>query len=315
MVDRTSCSVLPQYASVGLAPYPVHVEYSFCHRKGCTSTQLHQYACTPKFAGDETSALFGIFPGRDDHPASTQSLMASSLVKFVNQARVQKFKASNPTGPLFDPKSWPHLSQSEFSHCVRRAIARVHAAGEARAASFLVFHGDYLVVTNLGDAQVILGHAGDYPEEEAKLEITESYCPTTILPLSRRPASPTDPDLLVTRLTVHDQYLILASASVWDALTPEHVLSICQSSGSSVVAAQRIIEKLDWGPADATVIVLFLHATRPAGPDTTESLVGKRWNTSCTTTSTATSGTSSVTTHTTLDPLEVLEEIPSSTLQ
>ena len=77
-----------------------------------------------------------------------------------------------------------------------------------------------------------------------------------------------EPEIITTSLTVHDEYLIIASDGIFEFLTNDKVLKICQASSNPVEACENLTNAAcdQWlehehRTDDITVIVCFLSSS------------------------------------------------------
>ena len=91
------------------------------------------------------------------------------------------------------------------------------------------------------------------------------------------------PEIVTTHLTKNDKYLVIASDGIFEFLTNQRVIEMCDKSKSPLEACEKLVKAAydQWlvyerRTDDITVIVCFLENSynpKPAEEDTTESLV------------------------------------------
>ncbi len=138
--------------------------------------------------------------------------LGKCVEKQVRLARVKKYKdelraAGSPESKVFDPHKWPYLNADEYKVCCEKAFAecnqQMHASPDVSSISSddrrlklethsraqrqandklsgttaitVHFHGNQMIVCNVGDSRAVLGHwvsdGTGNPDEEEKTEI------------------------------------------------------------------------------------------------------------------------------------------------
>jgi protein phosphatase 1L len=227
---------------------------------------------------DAGSLFCGVFDG---HAGKRASMYAAELVPQTLRVLLQTAQLSNVSsdGPQNESKFVEIVYR-----CMREAVlstdksfcklAHTHQWRDGTTALSAFIYRGFLFVSNTGDSRAVLcsrgsegafpvtrDHKPNDPEEQRRILHQGGFVAfksgafrvNGILAMSRavgdcflKPAGVTaEPDLFYRRLSSDDEYLVIASDGLWDALTAPRVYEIVreESAKSPQAAAAQLVER------------------------------------------------------------------------
>ncbi|KAG0462740.1 hypothetical protein HPP92_021216 [Vanilla planifolia] len=261
---------------------------SFATRGG-RETMEDTHFLLPKISNEKDIHVFGIFDGHRGAAAAEYS--ARALPGFLQRAG----ESCSPADALTEAfiKTDIAFREELASNCIsKRIVQKNYHPGCAALIALIV--RNMLFVANAGDCRAILCRAGrPYPMSkehlaschverirvmdagmEVKWNVDTWRVGPAALQVTRsigdgdlKPAVTAEPEIIETTLSADDEFLVMASDGLWDAVSNKEVISIINNTVKEpAMCSKRLAsEAIERGSKDnITVIVVFLRPVSTA---------------------------------------------------